>query len=321
MTDVAVGMLFPAEQDVVEIFRSALPADWSVTVSNGNADTPGFAASLGRFDYLVVYGNRLERRHLDAASRLRMIQKVGIGIDDLDAEDCLKRGITVAVCPVGGVDAVAEHAVTLTLSALKCIVDFDDSVRGRGEWDRWSLRTRLRQLAGTTVGIVGYGAIGQATATRMAALGAKVRVYARRRLDLSSSVDVQQCDSLEQLFDEASIVSLHVPLTSETGGMVTEDLLARLGPEGILVNTARGGVIDEEALLRVLSDGRLGFAALDVLRTEPPPPEYPLLSLPNVLVTPHIAGGGFDVLRRKAQFISANLKNHSVGRSIDWRVS
>jgi phosphoglycerate dehydrogenase-like enzyme len=321
MAEVSVGMLFPPERDVVEIFRSALPDEWSVTVSNGNADTPGFAERLGGFDYLVIYGNRLERRHLDAAGRLRMIQKVGIGIDDLDADACRARGIAVAVCPVGGVDAVAEHAVTLALSALKCIVDFDASVRGKGEWDRWSLRPRLRQLTGSTVGIVGYGAIGQATAARMAALGAKVRVYARRLLDLPAGTDVQQCGSLEQLFDEALIVSLHVPLTSETRGMVSEDLLTRLGPEGILVNTARGGVIDEDALLRVLSDGRLGFAALDVLRTEPPPPGYPLLSLPNVLVTPHIAGGGFDVLHRKAQFIATNLKNHSAGRPVGWRVN
>ncbi|MDE1991824.1 MAG: hypothetical protein KGI75_04945, partial [Rhizobiaceae bacterium] len=100
MADVIVGMLFPPEQDITDIFRQALPESWSVIVSSGDADTPDFAERLADFDYLIVYGNRLERRHLEQVGRLRMIQKVGIGTDDLDIEFCRERGIVVATCSV-----------------------------------------------------------------------------------------------------------------------------------------------------------------------------------------------------------------------------
>ncbi|MBB3459396.1 phosphoglycerate dehydrogenase-like enzyme [Rhizobium sp. BK313] len=317
MTDVVIGMLFPPEPGIVGIFRDALPKGWSVVVSNGNADTPDFAEQLPRLDYLLVYGNRLERRHLERATRLRMIQKVGIGVDDLDVDFCRERGIVVAVCAVGAVEAVAEHALTLALTALKRIVDLDDSTRRNREWDRWRLRGGIRQLAGSTVGVVGYGSIGRTTTALMESLGAHVLVYARRPLDLSQSRRVRQCDSLEQLFEEASIVTLHVPLTAETRGMVGEDLLVRLGPQGILVNTARGAVVNEDDLLMVLSDGRLGFAALDVLASEPPSPDNALLFLPNLLLTPHVGGGGFDILRRKALFVTDNLQTHQAGRPVE----
>lgn len=319
MTDITVGLLSPREPEIGAIFREALPSDWTLVVGDRGADDPGFADRLPEFDSLIVYGNRVERRHIERATRLRLIQKVGIGVDDLDVAACRERGLAIAICKVGGVDAVAEHALAITLAALKRLPELDRRVREKLEWDRWSLRPVIRQLAGSTVGIIGYGEIGNRTAALMRATGAKVRVYARRELGFTASEALRQVASLHELFDETSIVSLHVPLTTETRAMVNEKLLERLGPAGLLVNTARGAVVDENALYRVLADGRLGFAAIDVVMGEPPA-SNPLFSLPNILVTPHTAAGGYDVLRAKAAFIRGNLEDHFADRPLVDRI-
>ncbi|MDE1992781.1 MAG: hypothetical protein KGI75_09780 [Rhizobiaceae bacterium] len=227
------------------------------------------------------------------------------------ADDCASNDIRLSEssCRAGPRGARSGNRITTTSR--------HRYARQKREWDRWRLRGQTRQLAGSTVGVVGYGAIGRATAALVLSFGAKVLVYARRPLELPPSSRLQQCDSLEQLFDAASVVTLHVPLTAETRGMVGEDLLERLGPEGLLINTARGAIVNEGDLQRVLADGRLRFAALDVLATEPPASGTALLSLPNILVTPHVAGGGFDVLRQKAVFVAENLQHHQAGRPVE----
>jgi phosphoglycerate dehydrogenase-like enzyme len=316
MSEVMAGLLLPRDPAILDMFRAALPAGWTAIVGRAGADAPEFAEALPRLEYIVAYGNRLERRHIERATRLKMIQKVGVGVDDLDMEACRERGIRVAICPVGSTEAVAEQALSLMLAGLKRLIDLDRSVRQDREWDRWRFRPLIRQLSGSTVGVIGHGAIGSAVAARLRAFGARVLVYARRPLDLSASSGLEQCPSLEQLFDDASVVTLHVPLSNRTRKMVGENLLMRLGPQGLLVNTARGEIVDERALARLLADGRLGFAALDVLSAEPPAPDNPLLSLPNVLLTPHVGGGGLDVLRLKAAFVADNLKTHAAGGAI-----
>lgn len=329
MSAITVGLLMPHNPEVQAIIAATAPETWTLVSSDGAAGSGRFHESAPLFDYLIVYGEKLDKTLFDRAARLRMIQKFGVGSDDIDTAACAERGIALAVCTVGSDSAVSEHAIALIFAALKRITNLDHGVRREREWPRWEFRGRIRQLAGSTVGVIGYGGIGRATAWRLRALGAHVLVHTRREIDLAADAyDGSACEfgslhytpHVEGLFDEASIVSIHCPLTPQTRGMVTEDLLNRLGPEGILVNTARGGVVDEDALTRALAEGRLGFAALDVLAAEPPPASLPLLSLPNVIVTPHVGGGGLDVIRAKAAFVMANIEDHRAGRPVRTQI-
>jgi D-3-phosphoglycerate dehydrogenase len=289
--------------------------------SEGNADQPQFADRLAEMDYIVSAVMPFQRPHVERASRLKLLHKLGVGYNELDLTALRERAIQVAVCPVGVSDAVPEHTLALTLAAIKCIPNLDLALRTK-EWPSWSYRTRIRSLAGRRVGIVGFGRIGQPTAALFVAFGCQVEVFSRTRpTSLPEQFGRFQeqgvlsfTDDLVGMFERCSVVSLHAPLTDATRDLVTEAMLEKLGPEGVFVNTARGALVDEAALARTLGDGRLGCAGLDVFREEPSAPHPDLLACPNVVMSPHVAGGGSDVLERKVGFIVQNLRSfHEAG--------
>jgi phosphoglycerate dehydrogenase-like enzyme len=233
------------------------------------------------------------------------------------------------VCSIGTIDAVAEHTVAFLLSGLKSLPQFDDTIRKQAEWPHWEGRNQVRQLAGSHVGLVGFGRIGRTVASIVLSMGAFVSVFVRHApVELDPTLTryrdngrLRFCSSLEDIFRPGSIVSVHVPHTPATECMITEDLLARLGPQGIFINTARGALVDEDGLRRVLTDGRLGFAGLDVLRSEPPKgSSKALLDAPNLIVTPHLAGGGSDVVARRVRFAVDNLVAFHSGAPLQERV-
>lgn len=315
---VLVGLLTSAKHEAAELLRRALPEGWSLVTSEGDADQPHFAERLPEIDYIVSAVMPFRRQHAERASRLKLLHKLGVGYNELDLAALGERGVKVAVCPIGVSDAVPEHTLALTLAAMKCIPVLDGAMR-TNEWPA-SYRTRIRSLAGRRVGIVGFGRIGRPTAALFLAFGCSVEVFSRTRpASLPAPLDgfhergvLSFTDDIEGLFDRCSVVSLHAPLTEATRNLVTEGMLEKLGPEGVFINTARGALVDEQALARTLADGRLGCAGLDVFREEAPDPC--LLACANAVLSPHVGGGGSDVIARKVAFIVRNLTDfHATG--------
>lgn len=220
---------------------------------------------------------------LERAPRLRVVARVGVGYDTVDVDAAAARGIAVTTTPGANDDSVADHAVGLMLAVTRRIVEQDAAVR-RGDW---TSRSRLIgwDLYGKTVGVVGLGRIGLGVARRLR--GFSTHVLATDPVVASS--DHAELVPLDELLERADLVTLHVPLSPATRGLLGARELALLKPEAILVNTSRGGVVDEAALAEALAAGRLRGAGLDVFEDEPPP-RSALFELPNVVLTPHLAG-------------------------------
>jgi glyoxylate reductase len=233
---------------------------------------------------------------LDAAPRLRAIANYAVGSDNIDVEAARARGIAVGVTPGVLTDATADIAFALLLAIARRLPEGEAAVRN-GEWTTWEPDWLLgRDVHGATLGIVGRGRIGDAVARRGEGFGMTVVHHSR-----SSGI------ALEELLERADFVSLHVPLTSETRHLIDAAALARMQPTAYLVNTARGGVVDQKALAAALRDGTIAGAALDVADPEPLPPNDPLLDAPNLIVLPHLGSATHATRRAMADLAVDNL--------------
>jgi D-3-phosphoglycerate dehydrogenase len=243
------------------------------------------AASAGCFGLLVQYAP-VGEKVFAARPEIRIASRYGAGVDTIDIAAAQRHGVWIANSPDYGVGEVATHALALTLALLRRVVWYDRDIR-QGKWHYLSAGDVLR-LSNKTLGIFGLGRIGR----RMAYLGRNCfkRVIAHDSyiIDGDFPAYVERV-SLEQLFRESDAISVHVPLTDETRGIVNAKLLALMKPTSVLVNTSRGAVVNVEDLLAALNAGQLDGAALDVLPVEPPAPDSPLLAHPRVLLTPHAA--------------------------------
>lgn len=253
-------------------------------------DPPRLRAALADARALIVRNRTQVREELLAsAPRLTVVGRLGVGLDNIDLAACKARG--VAVHPASGANdlAVAEYVITAALVLLRGAWLASADVAG-GAWPRMALVGR--ELSGKRLGLVGYGAIARETASRARALGMHVDAYdPYLPPDHAAWHDAQRC-SLEQLLAGSDVVSLHVPLTAETRHLIDARALARMKRDAILVNAARGGVVDEAALAGALREKRLGGAALDVFEREPldAAAGARFAGVPNLLLTPHIAG-------------------------------
>jgi phosphoglycerate dehydrogenase-like enzyme len=229
---------------------------------------------------------------IETAPRLRLIQKIGVGVNTIDLEAAQRRGIPVCNLPGTNARAVAELALGLMLSVLRRIPSFDRGLRS-GVWTDIALQDGIGELGGRTVGLVGYGAIPRILAPILAAMGCEVIYTARKPVEDA----VGSYRTLDRLLTDADVVSLHLPLTTETTHIIDAAAFERMRPGAILINTGRGGLVDQPALVAALTSGRLAGAGLDVFETEPLPAGDRLLGLPNVVATPHVAWlttGTFD---------------------------
>ena len=219
-----------------------------------------------------------------AAKDLKIISKHGVGIDSVDLASATEHGVAVMITNGTNAEAVGEHALALMLALARELPQFDRLVRG----GKWKDQTYIvRDFSERTVGIVGYGNIGKRTAALAAACGAKVVIHSRTRGEPPPGMEWEE--SLDRLLGRVDILSLHCPLTDKTRGMIGAKQLALMKPDALIINTSRGKLIDEPALVAALKEGRLAGAGLDVYATEPPDPANPLFALPNVLLTPHIS--------------------------------
>jgi phosphoglycerate dehydrogenase-like enzyme len=296
MPDLNVVYLEPVPADVETVVRGCLPPGLKLHV---RAMDESVEAALAEADFVLVATTPLPRAVIAGAPRLRLIQHQGVGYDKTDVAAAAARGVPVALCPAGTSVGVAEHVFLLVLALYKQLLRADASLRG-GEWLQWSLRPNSYELAGKCFGLVGLGRIGREVAVRARAFGASVLYHDPRRAsaEVETSLGAAWLP-FDSLLAQADIVSLHLPLTKETHHLIGARELARMRPTAVLVNTARGPLVDQAALVQALRAGQLAGAGLDVFETEPVPPADPLLALPNVVVTPHIAAGTVDALQAK----------------------
>ena len=253
---------------------------------------------------------------IEAAPRLRLIQKIGVGVNTIDLDAARARGIPVCNLPGTNARAVAELALTLMLAALRRVPLFDAELR-RGRWSNPGLQDGIGELGGRTVGLVGYGAIPRMLAPVLAALGCSVIYHARNQVADAPG----QWRSLPDLLAEADVVSLHVPLTPGTEHMIDAGALARMKRGAVLVNTARGGLVDQDALVEALRSGHLSAAGLDVFAAEPIDRTDALLSLPNVVLTPHVAWVTTGTFVRSFAVAAENCRRVAAGEPLLHQVA
>ncbi len=242
---------------------------------------------VGQYDALVVRSRtRVDKEVLARATKLKLVARQGTGLDNIDVEFAKSKGVTVVNSPESLVEAVSEHVLLLMLAMSRKLVQADQSTRA-GRWEKNALVGT--ELKGKVLGIVGLGRIGRRIAEVAKVMGMSVLAYDVIPIpaDVVSGLGLKIV-GLDELFASSDYVTLHVPLTDDTKHMVGERRLSQMKRGAFIVNTSRGGVVDEESLTSALKEGRLGGAALDVFEKEPP--TGAILSAPNVILTPHIGG-------------------------------
>jgi phosphoglycerate dehydrogenase-like enzyme len=255
---------------------------------------------------------------IEAAPRLRLIQKIGVGVNTIDLDAARRHRVAVCNMPGTNTAAVAEMAIGLMIAALRRIPDLSGLARDPANWALpRGAELRLGEVAGRTVGLVGAGAVASRLAAILAAMGAEV-LYWNRRLRPEMPATYM---NWTELLARADILSLHLPLTPETEKLLDTEAFRRMKPGAILVNTARGGLIDERALVKALDHRLLRAAALDVLAAEPPSPDNPLLRRDDVIVTPHVAWLTAETWRRSLTVARQNAVAAIAGRDLAYRVA
>ena len=246
-----------------------------------------------------------------AAPHLRLIQKIGVGVNTIDLDAAKARGIAVCNLPGTNARAVAELTLALMLTVLRRLPRFDAAMR-RGEWSDPKLQDGIGELGGRTVGLVGYGAIPRLLAPILAAMGCRL-IYTSRT---PRSDAVGEWRTLEALLSESDVVSLHLPLTAETDTLIDARAFARMKRGAILINTARGGLVDQSALTQALTRGTLAGAGLDVFVHEPHDATEPLFHLPNVVLTPHIGWLTTGTFDRSFALAAENCRRLAAGEAL-----
>jgi D-3-phosphoglycerate dehydrogenase len=260
-------------------------------------DEAGKRAAFADADAVIVRNLGIDAALMDASPRLRVIAKHGAGVDNIDIAAATARGIVVASVPGGNADAVAEAAVAMMLAAIRQVPKVHGLVASGDYAARWSLQ--YEQLLGRTLGLLGIGSIG-ARVARICAAGFRMKVLA---YDPGLSAEAvrerggEKVDDLRDLLRRSDVVSLHLPYLPATHHVIGAPELAAMKPTAVLVNAARGPLVDEAALADALNGGRIAGAALDVFEAEPPPPGAPILTARNIVLSPHTAGNTVDAAR------------------------
>lgn len=297
---------------------AALSAEGLSVTPCAEGDDARFSSLMAEAEVLWHVLRPVTAEVIAGAPRLRLIQKIGVGLNTIDVEAARGRGIAVANMPGTNSRAVAEMTLLLMLAALRRLPAFDAGMRRGAGWD-WppELQDGLGEICGRTVGLVGYGAVPRILAPILGAMGAAV-LYTATAPKPDAAGDWRQFDDL---LAESDIVSLHLPLTEETEGVVDADALARMKPGAVLVNTARGELVDQAALIEALKGGRLGAAGLDVFAAEPVLKGDPLLGLENVVLSPHVAWLSGETLERSLEVAVENCRRLARGEALLHQVA
>lgn len=261
-------------------------------------------------DIIVVSNLPLKREVLENCKNLKMISVAFTGVDHIAMDYCREKGITVSNCAGYSTESVAELVFGMLISLYRNIIRCDEAVRNGGTKDGLV----GFEIKGKKFGIVGTGAIGLKTAEIAKAFGCRVYAYSRTQKEIEGITYLP----LDELFSECDIISLHVPLTESTKGLINAEKLALMKKTAVLINTARGPVVDSSALAEALADGKIAGACIDVFENEPPvAKEHPLLNAPNVIATPHIAFATAEAMEIRAGMVFENVTAYLDGKPIN----
>ena len=266
--------------------RVLAPLDADVIVDPCHGDPARLKAATGEADTVLVRDSPIDAETIACMRRCRIIVRYGIGVDNVDLLAAQQRGIFVANVPDYGAEEVSDHALTLLMSVARRSVTRDHAVRG-GAWNV-SPGEKMYRIAGRALGLVGYGRIARALERKMRGMGVVRALVYDPLLEPSAFADVESVD-LNSLCQQSDFISLHAPFTRDTSHIINSTRIALMKPTAILVNTARGGLIDETALIEALRSKRIFGAGIDVFEHEPPCPDHPLFALDNVVLSDHTA--------------------------------
>jgi len=286
----------------------ALRADLGEVILCPESDTQAFEKLLPTVEVLWHVLKPVTAEIIGRAPNLRLIQKIGSGVNTIDVEAAKRRGIAVCNLPGTNSRAVAEMALLLMLACLRRLPELHLHVKTNTWSSAWRLQDHFGELGGRSVGLLGYGEVPKLLHPMLEALGAKVSFWSRSR----------KSAELDAIVGSSDIVSLHLPLTPQTEKILDPRRMKR---GAILVNTARGGLVDEESLVETLKTGHLAAAGLDVFAQEPPRPGHPLLALPNVVCAPHLAWLTRETLQRSIAVALENVRRLEAGEALLHRVA
>jgi D-3-phosphoglycerate dehydrogenase len=272
---------------------------------------------IGEYDGLIVRGRtKVTKEVFDAAKNLKVVGRAGVGVDNIDLQAAKDHGVTVVNAPVATTIAVAELGFGLMLALVRDIPHTDDAMKH----DQWTKKDyKGHELHGKTLGIVGYGNIGSTIGKYAQALGMKVICYDPiRNIDEMRATGADPVQ-LDEIYAKADIITFHVPLIPETKHMVNDETFTKMKDGVLLVNVARGGIIEEAALLRALESGKVAGAALDVYEKEPPV-DWTLAEHPKIIAVPHVGGQTAEAQLRVAGDIASEVINVLQGNPLRWKI-
>ncbi len=301
------------------------------TVSNGDLDPapleralPGLvihartpqaevASRLAGFEAVLANKSVIDRAAIAANPQLKLVALTATGVDNVDLAAAREAGVAVCNLRDYCTESVAQHAFAMLLALTRRLVDYDALVRSGGWQESGQFPVfpyPIRELCGRALGIVGYGTLGRAVGTLARAFGMRVEIANR-----PGGGPAAGRRDLDELLPELDVLSLHCPLNDATRGLVSRGRLARMKPDAVLINTARGALVDAAALADALKAGRLGGAGIDVLEREPPPPGHPLLdpAIPNLILTPHVAWAAREARQRCLDELALNVESFLAG--------
>lgn len=312
-----VAVLDTFHPQIKAAIEAVVPPDWTVRFVEENS-LAARTKLIRDADIVFVMAAPMPKEMLAEAHRLRLIQKLGAGVDRIDLDFCRERGIGVARLHAGNSIPVAEHTILLMLATYRQLPQIDRRTRA-GTWSKEDARGTHRSLQHKKVGLVGFGAIGKEVAKRLRGFDVDILYYdpIRATADIEQSLGVTYAE-LDALVREADIVSLHLPLIPQTADIINAERIAAMKHGAVLINCARGGLVDETALAEALKTGRLFGAGIDAFSQEPPV-DNPLLGLDNTVVTSHLAGATFDnfaaVVARSVENAKAVLRGEPLPAS------
>lgn len=271
------------------------------------ADHDSIQKAIADCDAVLIRSAKITADIIESAPKLKCIAKHGIGVDNIDIPTASSKGIKVVNAPFSNLNAVAEHTLSLVLSMLKEIPQLDSQIRA-GNYVSARKGATLGELSGKTVCFIGIGRIAQRVLELLAPFHCDVHAYDPFAPDtLFSQLGIQRETTLDALLPLADVLLIHVPLTPETKGLINEKTLAQMKPTAMVVNTARGGIVDEAALLNALRGGELGAAATDVFEAEPPKADTPIINNTKVVLSPHCAALTAEALEAMATQSAAGV--------------
>jgi D-3-phosphoglycerate dehydrogenase len=287
------------------------------TVSDGSQDRVIYEiAKREQVDAIIVRIGEIDAKVIDASENLRVLSKNGIGVDNVDLGHATQKGIPVVNGRDSNSQSVAEHALGMIIAQLKDFRRLDASVRA-GNWEKASYYGT--ELAGKHVGLIGFGGNGRALARLLIPFGVRISAYDPYLDDTGFFDGVDRAGNVDDFLPDIDVLSIHCPRTAETNGMIDNARFRKMKPTAHLINCARGGIVDEDALVKALEDGEIAGAAVDVFDIEAPPTDHPLWQFSNVILSPHIAGVTHESFERMGVMAVKNAYKILDGEPIDPR--